>query len=106
MRLIIPMIIQTILLDSTGAVWTDEASNVRRPDLSRADQVDAEHQSRHRKEGSNPSSGSTNQQLNAAIARSSRVAGAANPHGWPYDFRWVSKKVTMRRRASWADGSW
>jgi hypothetical protein len=59
MRLIIPMIIQTILLDPTGAVWTDEASSVRRLDLSRADQVDAEHQSRHRRvEGSNPSSGS------------------------------------------------
>jgi hypothetical protein len=44
MRLIIPMIIQTILLDPSGAVWTDEASNVSRPDPSGADQIDAEHQ--------------------------------------------------------------
>jgi hypothetical protein len=59
MRLIIPMIIQTILLDPSGAVWTDEASNVSRPDPSGADQIDAEHSSGNRKvEGSNPSSGS------------------------------------------------
>jgi hypothetical protein len=38
------MIIQTILLDPSGAVWTDEASNVSRPDPSGADQIDAEHQ--------------------------------------------------------------
>jgi hypothetical protein len=57
--LIIPMIIQTILLDPSGAVWTDEALNVSRPDPSGADQIDAEHPSRNRKgEGSNPSSGS------------------------------------------------
>jgi hypothetical protein len=43
MRLIIPMIIQTIGLDPSGAVWTDEASNVSRLDRSGADQVDAEH---------------------------------------------------------------
>jgi len=41
--LIIPMIIQTILLDPSGAVWTDEASNLSRPDRSGADQIDAEH---------------------------------------------------------------
>jgi hypothetical protein len=53
------MIIQTILLDPSGAVWTDEALNVSRPDPSGADQIDAEHPSRNRKgEGSNPSSGS------------------------------------------------
>jgi hypothetical protein len=57
--LIIPMIIQTIGLDPTGAVWTDEASNVSRLDPSGADQADAEHPARNRKvEGSNPSSGS------------------------------------------------
>jgi hypothetical protein len=38
------MIIQTILLDPTGAVWTDAASNVSRPDRSGAVQIDAEHQ--------------------------------------------------------------
>jgi oligoendopeptidase F len=42
------MIIQTILLDPSGAVWTDEASNVSRPDPSGAIQVDAEHPSRNR----------------------------------------------------------
>jgi hypothetical protein len=49
------MIIQTILLDPTGAVWTDEASNVSRLDPSGAIQIDAEHPSRNRKvEGLNP----------------------------------------------------
>src|SRR5215218_2845258 len=38
------LIIQTILLDPSGAVWTDEASNVSRPDPSGADQSDVEHQ--------------------------------------------------------------
>jgi hypothetical protein len=57
--LIIPMIIQTIGLYPSGAVWTDEASNVSRPDPSGALQTDAEHPTRNRKvEGSNPSSGS------------------------------------------------
>jgi hypothetical protein len=57
--LIIPMIIQTILLDRSGAVWTDEASNVSRLDRSGAVQVDAEHLARNRKVvGSNPTSGS------------------------------------------------
>ena len=39
-----PLIIQTILLYPSGAVWTDEASNVSRPDPSGADQTDVEHQ--------------------------------------------------------------
>jgi hypothetical protein len=47
--LIIPMIIQTILLDPSGTVWTDEASNVSRLDPSGAVQIDAEHPSRNRK---------------------------------------------------------
>ena len=51
MRLILPMIIQTTLLDPTRAVWTDEASNVSRLDPSGADQIDAEHPSRNRKVG-------------------------------------------------------
>jgi hypothetical protein len=50
------LIIQTILLYPSGAVWTDEASNVSRLDPSGADQIDAEHPTRNRKvEGSNPS---------------------------------------------------
>jgi hypothetical protein len=49
------MIIQTILLDPSRAVWTDEASNVSRLDPSGAVWVDAEHPSRNRKvEASNP----------------------------------------------------
>jgi hypothetical protein len=58
------MIIQTILLDPSGSVWTDEAPNVSRQDPTSAVQVDAEHLARNRKvEGSNPSSGSTNKQV-------------------------------------------
>jgi hypothetical protein len=57
--LIIHLIIQTILLYPSGAVWTDEAANVSRLDPSGADQIDAEHPSRNRKVvGSNPTSGS------------------------------------------------
>ena len=53
------MIIQTILLDPSRAVWTESASNLSSLDPSGADQIDAEHPSRNRKvEGSNPSSGS------------------------------------------------
>jgi hypothetical protein len=47
--LIIPVILQTILLDPSGAVWTDGASNVSRPDPSQAIQIDAEHSTRNRK---------------------------------------------------------
>jgi hypothetical protein len=42
--LIIRLIIQTIRRDRSGSVWTDEASNLSRPDPSGADQIDAEHQ--------------------------------------------------------------
>jgi hypothetical protein len=56
--LIIPMIIQTIGLYPSGAVWTDDAGNVSRLDPSGAVEVDAEHPSRNRKVvGSNPTSG-------------------------------------------------
>ena len=41
--MIIHLIIQTIVLDPSGAIWTDEASNLSRPDLSGAVQADAEH---------------------------------------------------------------
>jgi hypothetical protein len=40
----IHLIIQTILLDPSRAVWTDEAANVSSLDPSGADQSDAEHQ--------------------------------------------------------------
>jgi hypothetical protein len=54
------LIIQTIGLNPSGAVWTDEASNVSRLDRSGAAQADAEHPSSNRMVvGSNPSSGST-----------------------------------------------
>jgi hypothetical protein len=57
--LIIHLIIQTIGLYPSGAVWTDDAAHVSRLDPSGADQIDAEHPARNRKvEGSNPSSGS------------------------------------------------
>jgi hypothetical protein len=43
------MIIQTIGLDPSGAVWTDDACNVSRLDPSGAVEVDAEHPARDRK---------------------------------------------------------
>ena len=46
MRLIIPMIIQTIGLDPSRAVWTESASNLSSLDLSGAIQADAEHPTR------------------------------------------------------------
>jgi hypothetical protein len=53
------MIIQTILLYPSGAIWTDSSFNVSRLDPSGAVQVDAEHLSRNWKvAGSNPASGS------------------------------------------------
>jgi hypothetical protein len=57
--LIIRLIIQTILLYPSGAVWSDWPSHVSRLDPSGAVQIDAEHPSRNRKvDGSNPTSGS------------------------------------------------
>jgi hypothetical protein len=54
--LIIRLIIQTILLYPSRAIWTDEAPNVSRLDPSGAVQFDAEHPTRDRKvEGSRPS---------------------------------------------------
>jgi hypothetical protein len=54
--LIIRLIIQTIRRDPFGSVWTDDASNVSRPDRSGADQIDAEHQATDLAVGgSNPS---------------------------------------------------
>jgi len=54
MRLIIPMIIQTIGLDPSRAVWTESASNLSSLDPSGADQGDAEHPARNRKGGTTP----------------------------------------------------
>ena len=42
----IRLLIQTILLDPSGSVWTDDPSNVSRPDPLGADQSDVEHQAR------------------------------------------------------------
>jgi hypothetical protein len=68
--LIIRLIIQTIGLDPSEAVWTDEASNLSSLDPSGADQIDANHPTRNRKVvGSNPTSGSTNQQLRGPIRK-------------------------------------
>jgi hypothetical protein len=53
--LIIRLIIQSIRQAPSGAVWTDEAPNVSRPDPSAADQIDAEHQATDLAVGSNPS---------------------------------------------------
>jgi hypothetical protein len=47
--LIIHLIIQTIRLDPSGAVWTDDAAHVSRLDPSGAIQADAEHPSRNPK---------------------------------------------------------
>jgi hypothetical protein len=58
------LIIQTILLDPSGAVWTDDAAHVSRLDPSGADQIDAKHPTRNRKVvGSNPTSQETAAQL-------------------------------------------
>jgi hypothetical protein len=49
MALIIRLIIQTILLVPSGAVWTDEGPNVSRLDPTRSVRVDAEHPAHGRK---------------------------------------------------------
>jgi hypothetical protein len=54
--LIIPLIIHTIRQDPSRSVWTDDPSNVNRPDPSGPDQTDAEHQATDLAVGgSNPS---------------------------------------------------
>ncbi len=47
--MVIPMVIQTILLDPSGAAWTDGPPNVSRQDPSRVVQFDAEHLARNRR---------------------------------------------------------
>jgi hypothetical protein len=63
------MIIQTILLDPSGAVWTDEALNVSRLNPSRAVQIDAEHPTRNRKGSS-------------MVGRQALAALPVAPRGW------------------------
>jgi hypothetical protein len=63
------LIIQTILLYPSGAVWTDEAPNMSRLDPSGTVQSDAELLPRNRKVvGSNPTLGSTSPQLSAHLS--------------------------------------
>ena len=70
--LIIRLIIQTIGLYPSGAIWTDEASNVSRLDPSGALQADCEHPSRNRKVvGSNPTSSSKT--ASTCVVRSPRA---------------------------------
>jgi hypothetical protein len=68
MRLIIPMIIQTSRLEPSGAVWTDEASNVNRLDPSGADQIDVEHQATDRAVGGSDSSRRAKRQVRRPAA--------------------------------------
>jgi hypothetical protein len=76
--MIIPMIIQTIHLDPSRAVWSDSAPNVSRLDPSGAVQIDAENPTRNRKVvGSNPTSGS--------ICASQGLSSKTSTFGW---IRW------------------
>jgi hypothetical protein len=78
------MIIQTILLDPSRAVWSDSASNVSRLDPSGAVQVDAEHPSRNRKvDGSNLTSRSkTAGQRVCPALLAGQVAAGGHSVGW------------------------
>ena len=59
------LIIQTIRRDPSGAVWTDGAFEVSRPDRSGADQIDAERQATDLAVGgSNPSRRAPKPQVN------------------------------------------
>jgi hypothetical protein len=94
--LIIRLIIQTILLYPSGAVWTDEASNVSSLDPSGAIQIDAEHPSRNRKvEGSNPSSGSKTAGHRAISGVADRAAGAGG-HSFGSDHRAAGAPAPLR----------
>jgi hypothetical protein len=65
--------------DPTGAVWSDDPSNVSRPDRSGADQIDAEHQATDLAVGgSNPSRRAT---ITAAQRPCSRVAACCGAAG-------------------------
>jgi hypothetical protein len=80
--LIIPMIIQTILLDPSGAGWTDAAPNLSRQDPSCSVQSDAEHLARNRKvEGSNPTPVLEEPQFTACT--DVHLVAAIDPHPGP-----------------------
>jgi hypothetical protein len=86
--LIIHLIIQTILLYPSGAVWTDDAAHVSRRNPSGADQIDAKHPTRNRQvEGSNPSSGSktAGQDVCLLVLPLALLASLIIPHAgtWP-----------------------
>ena len=63
------LIIQTIRQAPSGAVWTDEAPNVSRPDPTGADQTDAEHQSTDLAVGVRIPRGAPKPQLRGGVAR-------------------------------------
>src|SRR4029450_5205032 len=91
--LIIRLIVQTILLYLSGAVWTDGPSNVSRLDPSGADQVDAEHPARNRKVARRLSGKDARRELRGqiipclqgqggAVRPSAAPAPAGAPAGW------------------------
>jgi hypothetical protein len=75
--LIIHLIIQTILLDPSGAVWTDAASNVSSPDPSGAIPTDAEHPTRNRKVAGRLSGKDARRELRGQIIPCLRGRGGA-----------------------------
>ena len=121
-----PLIIQTILLYPSGAVWTDEASNVSRPDPSGAVQGDAEHSTRNRKVvGSNPTSGSKTAGQSTYTVTLSLVllasliilcvclaSGRARPPLAPLESVWLIQRPSMGpfvgplRAKSWRADDW
>jgi hypothetical protein len=93
MRLDHPLIIQTILLYPSRAIWTDEAPNVSSQDPSEAVQIDAEHPSRNRKVAGRLSGKDARRELRGqiipclqgqggAVRPSAAPAPAGAPGGW------------------------
>jgi hypothetical protein len=104
--LIIRLIIQTIRQDPTGSVQIDEASDVSRPDPTRSDQIDAEHQATDLAVGgSNPArrthASGQRPRVNtpAALSACGGVLGGSWPaqqrpaHGSTGTHRWPSSSV-------------
>ena len=77
MPLIIHLIIQTILLYPSGAIWTDEGSNVSRLDPSGAIQIDAKHPTRNRKVAGRLSGKDARRKLRGQIIPCLRGRGGA-----------------------------
>src|SRR4029450_1500720 len=88
-----PLIIHTILLYPSGAVWTDGPSNVSSLDPSGAVQIDAEHPSRNRKVAGRLSGKDARRELRGqiipclqgqggAVRPSAAPAPAGAPAGW------------------------